>query len=540
MAVGTGCEFSKALNVSSSGSYVFKNVEDDKKKRNQGRKADYIPPDRLQWETIVGVPRERRYTKVSHVASDIDIVPFNNDIQTLQRAVAERVFFVKENGEFTRPPRPAKHHFGNTMASVFTMLKKVLPSTAPVSHQQFVDSYKGRKKAFYQHALHDLRNGRSCVERDAQLNVFVKFEKTDHTSKKDPVPRVISPRDPKFNIRVGRYLKPLEERMFKSLGNLFGHRTVIKGADAAMSAKLLKEKWDMFRNPVAVGLDASRFDQHVSYDALKWEHSVYLQCFKQGKHRRRLARLLDLQLSNHCTGYTPDGRLKYTVRGTRMSGDMNTSLGNCVLMCSMIKQYSLYKNINMQLANNGDDCVVFMEKRDLERFSDGLFTWFYQLGFNMQVEEPVFEFGHIEFCQTKPVFDGSTWVMCRNPHTALVKDSVMLQPFQGASLFRGWLDAVGTGGLAMTGGLPVFQEFYRAYQRSGLRREIPQGLLPWSFRHMSDGMKREYGPVTPAARSSFYDSFGITPDEQLCLEEYYSQLQICSEPGSYQTRTVFA
>lgn len=161
-----------------------------------------LPRDRLQWETIVGTPRERSYTRVSGVAPDVELVPFNNDIRTLHRAVVERVFTVKSKGEFTRPPRPVEGHFESTMAGVAEELRKLLPSTAPVSHQSFVDSYKGRKREFYQLALEQMREGRSTLENDAKLNVFVKYEKTDWTSKKDPVPRVISPRDPKFNIRV--------------------------------------------------------------------------------------------------------------------------------------------------------------------------------------------------------------------------------------------------------------------------------------------------------------------------------------------------
>lgn len=477
---------------------------------------------------------------MSSVASDIDIVPFNNDIRTLQRAVVERVFLVKSGDGFTGPPRPAEGYFASVLADTRELLKKFLPSTAPCSHQQFVDGYKGRKRNSYQQALDEIINGRSDLVRDSHLNVFVKFEKTDHTTKKDPVPRVISPRNPKYNIRVGRYLKPLEERLFRSLGRMFGHQTVIKGVNAVRSAELLLEKWEMFRDPVAVGLDASRFDQHVSLEALRWEHSVYLACFPQSKHKRRLARLLKLQELNHCTGYTPDGRLSYTVKGTRMSGDMNTSLGNCVLMCSMIKAYALQKKLDLQLANNGDDCVVFMERADLERFSDGLYDWFLKLGFNMAIEEPVCEFGQIEFCQTKPIFDGLAWVMCRNPHTAIVKDSVMLKPYASPAEFKGWLDAVGTGGLAMAGQLPVFQEVYLAYQRSGQQRKISEDLLPWSFQNMSKGMTRRYGLVSPAARSSFFDSFQITPDEQICLEKYYASLNILPTLGEYEPRAVFA
>lgn len=493
----------------------------------------------MQWETTVGCAKERKYVRVAGVGRDVEIIPFNNDIQTLQRAVVERVFTVKSGGEFCRPPRPADGHFGDTMASVADALLPFLPSTAPVGHDAFVSGYKGRKREVYQRALDEIRATESNLENDSKLNVFVKFEKTDHTTKRDPVPRVISPRDPKFNIRVGRYLKPLEERLFKSLGRLFGHKTVLKGVNAQRGAELLREKWEMFRSPVAVGLDASRFDQHVSLDALRWEHMIYLKCFPQRKHRDRLRRLLKLQELNNCVGYTPDGKLKYNVKGTRMSGDMNTSLGNCVLMCSMIKAYLMSKGIDGQLANNGDDCVVFMESTDLDGFSEGLYDWFLALGFNMAVEKPVYEFEEIEFCQTKPVFDGLCWTMCRNPHTAINKDSVMLKPFASSSEFKGWLDSVGTGGLAMAGGLPVFQELYRAYQRCGEQRKISEDLLPWSFTNLNKGMARQYGTVSPAARASFYWAFDVTPDEQICLEKYYASLKIGSSLGSYKPRGVF-
>jgi hypothetical protein len=160
------------LSSKSADKYEFPNFSVDSKGN-----AKRLQPDRLQWNTTVGIPKERRYVRVSGVASDIEIVPFNNDIRTLQRAVAERVFFVKENGNFTRPPRPEKGVFKGRMTTVFDLLRKELPSTAPISHQQFVDSYKGRKQAFYQQALNDLRFGYTNLERDAHLNVFVKFEK---------------------------------------------------------------------------------------------------------------------------------------------------------------------------------------------------------------------------------------------------------------------------------------------------------------------------------------------------------------------------
>lgn len=493
----------------------------------------------MRWRPLGGTPRERHYVRVSRVAPEADISPFTSDLDTLRRGVTERVFLVKAGNGFAQPPRPSRGVFGSQLQATAKQLDKKLRNlrAAPISHQAFVDRYSGRKKVLYQKALEDIRDGTTDIERDASVKCFVKYEKTDF-SKKDQVPRVISPRDPKYNIRLGRYLASLEKRIFHKIDQLYGHPTVLKGYDAVESARILCEKWNMYRDPVAVGLDASRFDQHVSSDALKWEHKRYLACFPGKKHKERLARLLKLQLVNKVHGMTPDGEVEYTIHGTRMSGDMNTSLGNCLLMCSMVHAFSLKVGVNVQLANNGDDCVVFMERTDYERFMHPLPEWFLSMGFNMTVEPPSYSLEEIEFCQTRPVFDGEGWIMCRDPRTAIVKDSIMLDRWVNEDVFKGWLDAVGTGGLALTARLPVFQEFYKCYQRSGKWREKAQPLS-WSMRHMIGNRKREVGAVHPAARSSFYYAFDITPDEQVVLEDYYSGLSIVSEPGTLAPRRVF-
>lgn len=496
--------------------------------------------------------------RVSGVAPNIEITPFNHCIDSLERAVKERVFFVKNvpektglSDKFVPPPAPVFHAF-DRLGETYRLLKTFLPSTAPISARQFVDSYRGRKKKVYEQALQDIELGNSTPAKDAEVKVFIKFEKTDRTSKQDPVPRVISPRDPKFNIRLGKYLKPLEERIFKSLGKLFGHRTVMKGMDVVDTARVIREKWDMFVDPVAVGLDASRFDQHVSIDALRFEHQVYLNCFKRKTDREKLAGLLKLQEVNKCVGYAEDGMLKYTREGTRMSGDMNTSLGNCVLMCTMIHAYLMERGVRGQLANNGDDCVVFMERADLEKFSDGLFDWFWDMGFNMAIEPAVDVFEQIEFCQCKPVHDGIKWRMCRNPCTSLSKDAVLLQP-ASIEFFRLWLNAIGEGGLSIAGGLPIFQSFYQMCVRSGLtsyhndNRSAQKTVVLASDEHMPWFM-RGYGTmghekavaVSSFARASFWSAWGVTPDEQIELERYYDSMSVAAKFGDEWTpRSVF-
>lgn len=457
------------------------------------------------------------------------IKAFNNDINTLERAVKERVFYVKDpNGVFVAPPLPALGVFAARLRGTLQQLRRFLPVAAPLSRLGFVETFRGRKRKIYEEAYNSLL-GRSLEVEDSHVKVFVKYEKTDFSRKTDPVPRVISPRSPRYNVEVGRFLRAIEERIFHSLAELFGHVTVFKGMNALASGRAFRHKWDMFRNPVAVGLDASRFDQHVSQQALRWEHEVYYSCFPKRRWRHKLRRLLNQQLRNHCRGYTADGKLAYTTDGGRMSGDMNTSLGNCVLMCSMIHAYAMERGVRIQLANNGDDCVVIMESRDLARFSENLDEWFTDMGFSMQVEPPCYVFEEIEFCQTHPVYVGpqpDDYLMVRHPKWALAKDTVCVHGWQSLGMFKGWLHAVGTGGLAMTGGVPIFQDFYQTYLKFGEFRKTASDLQSWGVRQLAKGMRRGYTPVEPATRASFWRAFGVNPSEQCVLEDFYRKVVI--------------
>lgn len=462
----------------------------------------------------------------------MDLRGFNNDIDTLERAVLERVFYVKRDDTFAPPPRPEPGHFKNAMCGVFEQLRLFLPRTAPLTRAGFVSTFRGRKKQVYEAAAADLLR-RSISAADAKLQVFVKYEKTDFTRKADPVPRVISPRSPRYNVEVGRFLRPLEERIFKSLAKLYGHATVMKGMNSAVSGRILHQKWCMFKHPAVIPVDAKRMDQHVSVDALRWEHEVYAACFPRSRHRDRLSWLLSMQLTNSCVGYAADGRLKYTVEGGRMSGDMNTSLGNCLLMCCMIYAYARSVGVRIQLANNGDDCSIFMEQADVPLFVGGFDAWFLRMGFSMEVEPACYVFEQIDFCQTRPVWVGphhDSYLMVRHPKWGIAKDTMCVHNVDTPGLFRGWLHAVGTGGLSMTGGVPVFQSFYGAYLRHGKFLRSSSDYQSWGVRQLSKGMERQASCVLPQVRASFYWAFGVTPDEQLVLESFYDGVDLGGGP----------
>lgn len=437
------------------------------------------------------------------------------------------MFFVKGQ----KPVRPVAGIYNERLRYFRNILVRRFPSTTPVSQQEFVEFYKGRKRTNYQNAVDSLAS-RSIEPRDAHVKAFVKAEFINFTSKADPDPRVISPRDPRYNVEVGKYLRPIEHRLYAAIGRMFDGPTVLKGYNAKEMGLIFQRKWSSFRDPVAVGLDASRFDQHVSVEALKWEHSVYNGIFKSDELRK----LLKWQLKNKVYGHCKDGKLKYTVDGCRMSGDMNTALGNCLIMCALVHCYLKERCIVGSLANNGDDCVVIIESKDLAKFSAGLDEWFKEMGFIMKVEEPVYELEKIEFCQTHPVYNGETYVMTRNYPTSLAKDGLSLKTLTSDNVLKSWTDAVGMGGQALSSGIPVYQSFYGAFLRASssivpkitkqnsLRRKRKhevelEGGLAW----LSARMERKIRPISDAARFSFYLAFGTTPDQQITLEHYFDE-----------------
>jgi hypothetical protein len=465
----------------------------------------------------------------------------NHSLVNLLRGIRERVFAVEKDGELRPPPKPLAGVFNLRLAGFFALLCVHLVYVNPWSYDQFVDSYDGLRKVRYAAAVASLRMLALCA-RDAWVKGFVKAEKLNLSNKSDPAPRMISPRSPRFNVVLGCFIRPAEAVICRAIAAVFGGPTVMKGYNAVKIAGHLFAMWCSFTSPIAVGLDASRFDQHVSVQALQWEHSVYLWMFRQGPNSK-LAGLLRSQLRNHVKCYAPEGSVAYTVEGTRMSGDMNTSLGNCLLMCAMVYAYAAYVGVRVRLANNGDDCVVFMESRDELRFTAGLNAWFLEMGFTMKVEDTVRVFEHVEFCQTRPVCVDGEYVMCRSPHVGLAKDSVCLQPCNDEHFltsYEQWAREVGTAGCALASGMPVLQSVYLRMSQMGRQRKKAwiQGLTGHSgLRIGAKGMATRVRPPSPSTRYSFWLAWGITPDEQTALESAAAQFQqptFVSEEVSYQ------
>lgn len=470
-----------------------------------------------------GYRKNRRVVVLPGVNVNRDLVVHNNSLKNVVRSIAERVLYCKDDqGVYQETPKPIVGAF-DRLRSFRSSLLRQLPPTTHIALDEYPSLLVGRKRLVAQKAVDSLRREPLTVK-DSHLSFFVKCEKVDQTTKGDSAPRGINPRDPRYSVSLGRYLKLSEKALYKGIENVFGSVTVAKGLNMLERGELINNKWNRFRDPVAVGLDAKRFDQHVSVPALRFEHSVYNSWHREPE----LAKLLKMQLVNRGVYNSDEGRVEFTVQGCRMSGDMNTSSGNCLLMCGMVHAYTSEKHLTMELINDGDDCVVFMEKRDLGKFMGGLREWFLEMGFNMKVEEPVYEIEKVEFCQAHPINIGDdTYIMVRDPIMSMSKDSLILTPnLTHTDGLRAWMWSVGDACSATCGGIPVLGSFYEMYRRGGTRVEkLESGFDMWWYRAGSKGLAHRRGaPVLPITRYSYYIAFGQTPDEQIVLEEHYNKM----------------
>lgn len=445
------------------------------------------------------------------------------NLKNLARGIVERVFHVVCDGRLAQAPQPRIGVFSR-LNSVRQRLLAVTRPTPVVAREDYPGLYTGRKRGIYERALESL-TVRAINSRDAWVNTFVKAEKVNLDSKGDPAPRVIQPRSPRYNLEVGRYLKMFERELCHGFERVWGYPVVLKGMNAQQVGGWMAAHWGAFRRPVAVGLDASRFDQHVSYDALRWEHSVYNSTF----HSPELAKLLRWQLHNRGVARTEGYRIDYDIRGCRMSGDINTGMGNCLLMSSMVIAYCESVGIEYRLANNGDDCVLFVEQQDLVKLS-GIDEWMLDFGFTLTREEPAYVLEHVEFCQARPVFTSTGWRMVRDPRVAMSKDCVSLLGWESDLDFQYWCHAIGTCGASLTAGVPVWHSWYHRLQRMGA--VAPSGVVDMVYDsglgYMSRGVVG--GEVCAEARVSFWRAFGITPDLQQSLEDEYSEAVVVAKP----------
>lgn len=443
------------------------------------------------------------------------ILFYNNTLSVVLRALTERLYYVKGTDGFVPCPRPVVPF--SSLNYFATSVRRCMPAMPSVwTHEQFVNSYTGCKQRRYASAASTLAR-RRLRRTDGYLKTFIKAELYNGFKKVDPCPRLIQPRTPEYNVELGKYLRPAEKLIYKAIDKVFGHHVVLKCDNMFTRAKTIVGYWGEFKRPCFVGLDASRFDQHVSPEALEYEHRFYDSLF----HSSELRDVLSWQVNQVGYANVVDGCVRYTVQGCRASGDMNTALGNVFLMCGITHNFLRTLPCKWRFINDGDDCGIIVEAEDVH-YLDSLPEHHLQFGFEMEVEPPVYCIEQIEFCQCHPIkLNDTEWMMVRNIHKAMQHDWIVITT-------RDWcttednLVATGRCGLALYGDVPVLGAMYGAMvQAQHSERNVTRLMTERDGWRRALTGNRLYPVDETIARVSIYKAFGLLPDFQAHLEDRF-------------------
>lgn len=374
-----------------------------------------------------------------------------------------------------------------------------------MTYAEVIANYDGAKKRRYKEARELLRGD----HRDrawSSVNMFVKADRYSATSVYDKAPRAIQFRHPAFNLQVAKFLKPFEEAYYQHT-DWTGLFVVAKGHNNIERAQNIVDASKMFRNPKYILLDHKKFDAHQLVEHILFLHRAYNRTFGD----RRLSKLLRLMLRNR--GFSKSG-IRYTVNGTRMSGDYDTGLGNTFLNDYII--YCLLFGIKYHLLVDGDDSVIIIEADDVAKID---WSRLGKLGME-STYEIVSELHQIEFCRAKLLpLDPPRFA--RDPIRALSNMTCSFKHYSGDGYLR-HIAGLGLGEASASNGVPII------------------GPIAWKMSHahskpiVEENIKYMYGAaghpleIDDEARRWVHEQYGISPATQLAMEmSYVTPRRVC-------------
>lgn len=474
-----------------------------------GCEITFVPPDTVdrhqrRWVRIARIETSHGYCPIAHYNC------LHNQIAALHNRVLAAV------------PQPTEEGL-RKLRKTTAKICRLLPTTPTADWYDMPKHYSGQKRQRYERAVDDVL-ARGYSKKDARVKMFVKFEKLTGL-KVNPDPRAIQFRHPRYCVALGRFLKPMEEVLYRLCGDgifLPSTRVIGKGLSMDGRAKLLHGKMSTFERPCVVSLDASRFDLHVALELLRLEHSVYMAMNSDPE----LALLLSWQLHNEGVS---DLGIKYKCKGRRMSGDMNTALGNCLLMVIMVATFM--EGRKYDILDDGDDCLLITEESELEWVLATAKDAFLSYGMEIKVENVAHFLEEVEWCQCRPIrVDHDTIRFVRNPHKVLSTALSGTKYFTQEGARRKLVNTIGMAELVLNLGVPVLQEYALALMRNAATSKILslEHLESYSHRLRRELAERNMRqlkrvnpvPITSVARYSFMLAYNMSADDQVELEHF--------------------
>ncbi len=371
----------------------------------------------------------------------------------------------------------------------------------PITPLKVVQTKKPAKRKQYLLALKSLQK-QPLRESDTRIKMFIKNERMTMTTPMK-APRAIQSRSPRYNICYQRYIIPYGE-LWKTKDLI--KRTCTKGLNQYEIAEMFYLKWNKYGNPVADLWDHRFFDAKEHTRALMFQNLYINSCFNSNSYWL----LLPPRVLNKC--HTRNN-IKYRVKGTRASGEADTSDGNSTVNDMMISY--VYRKIEHDKGLLGDDSVVIHEAKTTINVNDMM-----EYGFQSKYNQ-VTEFEDIEYCQCHPIHTINGWLMVREPSRVISRGTTCINhSIKSVDMFKRWCKGVGDCEYSCNAGVPVLQAFAEFMRRSTTEkpiydREIQEHRIKGDYSHV----------INDTARISFNKAFGITIKQQYELEHYFNMLK---------------
>lgn len=426
-------------------------------------------------------------------------------------------------------PRPTEEAIARMERAAQWFLRWLGPKrVAPVSARQSAERLgKAGNPRLYERALLDYYKA-PVDGRDGRVSMFIKAEKWRvEPGSQIKEPRPIQHRTPKYNVALGRFLHPVTDLVMGELRSDRGPLYTGNGLTRRQWGSLFHRLWVKRANPLALCVDLSRFDAHVALGHLRVEHGIYAALHSRAS--REMERLLRMQLVNR--GQSRCG-WRYVKKSGRMSGDVNTLLGNTtvvlVLLVAVAEQAGLLQDLDIVVT--GDDAVVLGQAPAVRRFADMLGASAVEYGMDVRSSHVATDLERIEFCSGHPIETGpGVWDWLREFPKPLVLDQWSVAVVQSYEQARGVARAMALSAAIQYIRVPVYwalaarllwesRNVAELVVDSDLRRTLEQ-IAPLAPGVDGNGCAYQVWALPLAVgRASFAITTGVRPSEQEELE----------------------
>lgn len=377
----------------------------------------------------------------------------------------------------------------------------IIPLT-PYSHQEYIDQRTTLISKFRNAADSLILN--PLNKRDFKLSMFVK----DELMKEGKAPRAIQARSVRYNLELACYIRPIEKYLC-SRRNLTPFKPT-KGLNQQATAAFIIDESRNFREPHYLCLDHSRFDSNININALNAEHNVYKAFYPNDQ---KLISLLSVQLKN--MGSSMLGT-KYKVLGTRASGEITTSIGNCIINHLILSDFLDRCGISKRsIIVNGDDSIVIIEKTSSNELDFGVLASY---GYMTKLDVQTDNLEDVSFCQSKILTTLNGPILIRDPTRAISRTLHITRPeLDSEDKIRRHFHTLAQGELCCNAGVPILQAFY-TYMDSMHTKTI--GGYDFSL-ELKKTNTNKYRRITDETRAQFHLAFGISIATQKYWEDYF-------------------